>query len=322
MLEPSGPNFAPHPKIGMALKNRLLQWLGLPVCVGIGPTKTLAKLCDHFAKTYPVFDGVVNWFELSSDRQKRALAITPVKDIWGIGNKTCAKLSAMGIETALDFASMDATHVRCTFGVVLERTLRELNGISCFPVDSKPNPKRQILRSRSFAASTAAKNAVVSAIATHMTEVALQLRRQHTLARTVGIFFHTDPFRDVDAWFSASPQIALPTPTADTIALTEQGINLLEQSWQEGHFIKKAGVYVTDLSHENETVEASLFETIDEELLLRRKRLMQCLDKLSSRYGKKIWCVGASRIDDSWKMKRDRLTPTYLTRWDDIPEVS
>ena len=79
---------------------------------------------------------------------------------------------------------------------------------------------------------------------------------------------------------------------------------------------------MTDLSHENETVEASLFETIDEELLLRRKRLMQCLDKLSSRYGKKIWCVGASRIDDSWKMKRDRLTPTYLTRWDDIPEVS
>lgn len=310
-----------HPSaIGMALKNRLFQWVGLPVCVGIGPTKTLAKLCDHFAKTYPVFNGVVNWLELSVDRQHRALEITPVKEIWGIGSKTCAKLNAMGIENALDFATMDANVVRRIFGVVLERTLRELNGISCFPVDPKPNPKRQILRSRSFATSTDEKSAVVSAIASHMAEVALQLRKQQTVAQTIGIFFHTDPFREEEPWFSVCPQIALRTPTSDTITLTEQAINLLEQTWEQGHFIKKAGVYVTDLSNEYEPVETSLFETIDEELI-RRKRLMQCLDNLSSLYGKRIWCVGASQIDDSWKMKRDRLTPAYLTRWEDILEV-
>lgn len=312
-----------HPsQIGMTLRKRLLQWVGLPVCVGIGPTKTLAKLCVHFAKTYPVFNGVVNWFELSSDRQTKALAITPVKEIWGIGSKTCAKLNAMGIETALDFAAMDASHIRRTFGVVLERTLRELNGISCFPVDPKPNPKRQILRSRSFATSTDAKSAVVSAIASHMMEVALQLRKQETVAQTVGIFFHTDPFREEEPWFSACPQMALEIPTSDTITLTEQAIKLLEQTWKQGHFIKKAGAYVTDLSNESDPVVTSLFSPVDEDLLLRRKRLMQCLDNLSSRYGKRIWCVGASRINDGWKMKRDRLTPAYLTCWDDIPRAS
>lgn len=312
-----------HPsEIGKALKNRLLQWIGLPACVGIGPTKTLAKLCDHFAKTYPVFKGVVNWFELSSDRQAKALAVTPVKEIWGIGGRTCAKLNAMGIETALDFSTMDAGLVRRTFGVALERTLRELNGISCFPVDSAHNPKRQILRSRSFAASTDAKSAVVSAVASHMTEVARQLRKEHAAARTVGIFFHTDPFKEGEPWFSACPQTTLNIPTSDTIALTDEAVALLEQAWRQGHFIKKAGAYAADLSAEGDPAAASLFEPIDEDLLLRRKRLMKCLDDLSSRYGRQIWCMGASRINDSWKMKRDHLTPAYLTRWEDIPEIS
>lgn len=127
----------PPEAIGRAMKARVAQWLGLPVCVGIGPTKTLAKLCDHFAKTYPVFGGVVDWFSLSPERRERALSITPVREIWGVGPRTGEKLGAMGVRTALDFARMDASLVRARFGVVLERTLREIRGVACIPLEAR-----------------------------------------------------------------------------------------------------------------------------------------------------------------------------------------
>ncbi len=308
--------------IGRAMKARVAQWLGLPVCVGIGPTKTLAKLCDHFAKTYPVFGGVVDWFSLSPERRERALSITPVREIWGVGPRTGEKLGAMGVRTALDFARMDASLVRARFGVVLERTLREIRGVACIPLEEKPVPKQQILRSRSFPAATDEKRAVLAAVSTHMAEVARQLRREGSVARTAGVFFHTDPFKEDSPWFSAAPQMRLVVPSADTLLLTHAACDLVERYWREGCRIKKAGAFATDLSGENEPVEAeSLFDVVDEEAIAARKRLMTCLDELASRYGKNIWRVGSAAGADGWQMRRDRLTPQYLTNWADIPKV-
>ena len=107
-----------------SIQSRVLRWVGIPTCAGIAPTKTLAKLCDHFAKTYPVFDGVVNWLELTETRRTKAMSITPIKEVWGIGNRTREKLEDMGVLTVLDFARMDVSLVRRGFGVVLERTHR------------------------------------------------------------------------------------------------------------------------------------------------------------------------------------------------------
>ena len=124
-----------------SIRQRVYKWVGIPTCAGIAPTKTLAKLCDHFAKTYPVFNGVVNWLELTPERQHKAMAITPIKEIWGIGSRNRERLEAMGVKTVLDFARMDASLIRRRFTVVLERTHREILGVSCIPLEDHPQPR-------------------------------------------------------------------------------------------------------------------------------------------------------------------------------------
>ena len=310
-------------ELGRALKARLWKWIGLPVCVGIAPTKTLAKLCDHFAKTYPVYGGVVNWFDLTPERRRKALSITPIGEVWGIGRKTEEKLLREGIETVLQFSQMDSFTLRRKYGVVLERTLREIQGVSCLPVESVPKPKEQILRSRSFSHATNDRSVLLSSVSTHMTEVARQLRREKAQAKKVGVFFLTSPFKENEPWHAAEPVTELTHPTSDTMHLVEVACRLVEAHWRPGFRYCKAGAFVTDLIPEGScSVTGSLFDLPNEEKDETRRRLMDCLDDLTRRFGKGVWKVGSSELADGWQMKRDRRTPAYLTRGADILTVS
>ena len=293
---------------------------GIPLTIGIAATKTLAKVAAHYGKRYKGYEGVC--LIDTDERREKALRQLPVGEVWGIGGRTEAKLRSMGVENVLQFVRMDAFFVRRHFGVVLERTLRELRGVSCHPVDPRPNPKRQILRSRSFAAATGERNAVVSAVATHMKEVAGRLRKEGLAAKTAGVFFHTDPFREDQAWHSAAPETTLVRPTSDTLDLTRAAVTLAAAAWKPGCLYKKAGAFVTNLSPEGEPAEAeTLFDAVDDERVERRRRLMRCLDDLADRFGKDVWTTAASRLSSGWQMKRDRLTPAYLSNWDDILRV-
>lgn len=310
-------------ELGRALKARLWKWIGLPVCVGIAPTKTLAKLCDHFAKTYPVYGGVVNWFDLSPERRKKALSITPIGEVWGIGRKTEEKLLREGIENVWQFSQTDVFTLRRRYGVVLERTLREIQGVSCLPVESVPKPKEQILRSRSFSHATNDRSVLLTSVSTHMTEVARQLRREKAEAKKAGVFFLTSPFKENEPWHAAEPVTELTLPTSDTMRLVEVACRLVEAHWRPGFRYCKAGAFVTDLIPEgSSSVTGSLFDLPDEERDETRRRLMECLDDLTRRFGKGAWKIGSSGLADGWQMKRDRLTPAYLTRWADIMTVS
>lgn len=310
-------------ELGRALKARLWKWIGLPVCVGIAPTKTLAKLCDHFAKTYPVYGGVVNWFDLSPERRKKALSITPIGEVWGIGRKTEEKLLREGIENVWQFSQADVFTLRRRYGVVLERTFREIQGVSCLPVESVPKPKEQILRSRSFSHATNDRSVLLSSVSTHMTEVARQLRREKAEAKKAGVFFLTSPFKENEPWHAAEPVTELKLPTSDTMRLVEVACRLVEAHWRPGFRYCKAGAFVTDLIPEGScSVTGSLFDLPDEERDATRRRLMECLDDLTRRFGKGAWQIGSSGLADGWQMKRDRLTPAYLTRWADIMTVS
>lgn len=310
-------------ELGRALKARLWKWIGLPVCVGIAPTKTLAKLCDHFAKTYPVYGGVVNWFDLSPERRKKALSITPIGEVWGIGRKTEEKLLREGIENVWQFSQADVFTLRRRYGVVLERTLREIQGVSCLPVESVPKPKEQILRSRSFSHATNDRSVLLSSVSTHMTEVARQLRREKAEAKKAGVFFLTSPFKENEPWHAAEPVTELTLPTSDTMRLVEVACRLVEAHWRPSFRYCKAGAFVTDLIPEGScSVTGSLFDLPDEERDATRRRLMECLDDLTRRFGKGVWKIGSSGLADGWQMKRDRLTPAYLTRWADIMTVS
>lgn len=310
-------------ELGRALKARLWKWIGLPVCVGIAPTKTLAKLCDHFAKTYPVYGGVVNWFDLSPERRKKALSSTPIGEVWGIGRKTEEKLLREGIENVWQFSQADVFTLRRRYGVVLERTLREIQGVSCLPVESVPKPKEQILRSRSFSHATNDRSVLLSSVSTHMTEVARQLRREKAEAKKAGVFFLTSPFKENEPWHAAEPVTELTLPTSDTMRLVEVACRLVEAHWRPGFRYCKAGAFVTDLIPEGScSVTGSLFDLPDEERDATRRRLMECLDDLTRRFGKGVWKIGSSGLADGWQMKRDLLTPAYLTRWADIMTVS
>lgn len=310
-------------ELGRALKARLWKWIGLPVCVGIAPTKTLAKLCDHFAKTYPVYGGVVNWFDLSPERRKKALSSTPIGEVWGIGRKTEEKLLREGIENVWQFSQADVFTLRRRYGVVLERTLREIQGVSCLPVESVPKPKEQILRSRSFSHATNDRSVLLSSVSTHMTEVARQLRREKAEAKRAGVFFLTSPFKENEPWHAAEPVTELTLPTSDTMRLVEVACRLVEAHWRPGFRYCKAGAFVTDLIPEGScSVTGSLFDLPDEERDATRRRLMECLDDLTRRFGKGVWKIGSSGLADGWQMKRDLLTPAYLTRWADIMTVS
>lgn len=322
-LDLTGVECESHTTVGRALKERILKWIGLPVCVGIAPTKTLAKLCDHFAKTYPVYGGVVNWFDLTPERRRKALSITPIGEVWGIGRKTEEKLLREGIETVWQFSQMDTFTLRRKYGVVLERTLREIQGVSCLPVESAPKPKEQILRSRSFSHATNDLSVLLSSVSTHMTEVARQLRREKAEAKKAGVFFLTSPFKENEPWHAAEPVAELTLPTSDTMKLVEVACRLVETHWRPGFRYCKAGAFVTNLVTEGScSVTGSLFDLPDEERDETRRRLMDSLDDLTRRFGKGVWKVGSSELADGWQMKRDRLTPAYLTRWADIMTVS
>ena len=305
-----------------SVRARVLKWTGIPTCAGIAPTKTLAKLCDHFAKTYPAYGGVVNWLELSPLRQRKALAITPIKEIWGIGGKTQDKLESMRVRTALDFTHMNPYLVRRHFGVTLERTLREMNGIACIPLEENAQARQQIVRSRSFGKACSDIESIITAVSVHMTEAVRTLRRQKSVAKTVGVLFHTDPFRLNMPQYGVSPAVELELPSADILTLTGAAIDLVKTYWKPGFEYKKAGVILSDLlPATGEYVPQSLFSTADPVKLAELETIQETIDALAEKFGKNIVAPGSTKLATGWEMKRDLLSPCCTTRIEDILTV-
>lgn len=254
----------------------------------------------------------------------KALAITPIKEIWGIGGRTQEKLESMRVRTALDFARMNPFVVRRHFGVVLERTLREINGISCLPLEENAKAKQQIVRSRSFGKACADIEAIISAVSVHMNEAVRMLRRQKSAAKTVGVFFYTDPFRQDLPQYGVMETVRLEMPCADVITLSDAAVDLVRAYWKPGFEYKKAGVYLTELSPATgEFVPESLFSNADPATrLMKLERMQKTLDELGRRFGKNIITLGSAKLATGWEMKRDNLSPCCTTRLEDIPVVS
>lgn len=306
-----------------SIRSRVLQWVGIPTCAGIAPTKTLAKLCDHYAKTYPAFDGVLNWLELSESRRKKAMAITPIKEIWGIGNRTREKLEAMGVRTVLDFAGMDAALVRRRFGVVLERTHREINGVSCIPLEEIALERQQIVRTRSFAQTCADVNSLRAAVSVHVADAVRTLRLQKSAAGTVGVLFHSDPFRSNGPHHAVFELERLPHACADVLTLTQKTVELVDRYYKSGIEYKKAGVVLTDLVPASDSlVRERLFDREEIAALQRREHVQEVLDAMTRKFGKGVLNVASAKASDRWCMRRDLLSACCTTRWNEILRVN
>lgn len=310
--------------LGHQVHDRVLKWTGIPTCVGIASTKTLAKLCDHYAKIYPVFQSVLNWDDLTPARQAKAWRMTPIGEVWGIGGALTAKLQAVGVATVMDFVRLPRTTVRKFGGVVLERTWLELQGEVCIPLVETPPKRQQIVRSRSFGELITDKESVLSAVSVHVASGARILRKEGTETTRLTVQFQSDPFRTDEPQYFANPTFEFERPMSDTLFLTHTACSLVDQAWKCGFKYRRAGVIFSQLVEEGSPIlSQSLFDDPSIEMdRARRRKLMSVMDALTDNYGKTILQTASAVLSDKWQMKRDYLSPCYTTNWDDLLTVS
>lgn len=302
-------------EFGLHIKQTIFDWIGISVGVGIAPTKTLAKLANHAAKQYPQTGGVV---DLSNkERQRRLMAITPVSEVWGVGRQLTAHLAAVGITNALQLADAEPAWVKKQFNVVLERTVRELNGQSCLSLAMVNEKKKQIISSRSFGERITAYQPMSEAVATYAARAAAKLRAQQQYAKSVNVFLRTNPFNAQDPYYSNSATLILQQPTDDTRDLIEAAHLLLKRIWRDGFRYMKAGVMLSDF-YDPGVYQPDLFN--EQVVRINSKQLMAVFDQINHSGKGRIW-FAAEGIQKQWDMKRQRLSPAYTTRWQDIPLV-
>lgn len=302
-------------EFGQQVRERIGHWIGITVCVGIAPTKTLAKLANHAAKKYPATQGVVDL--TNPDRQRRLLALVPVDDVWGVGRRLSTRLNALGITTALDLANASPRAIRDQFSVVLERTVRELNGESCIELEEIPPTKKQIICSRSFGAKVTHFELLREAVCEYATRATEKLRKEQQQAKVLTVFIRTSPFKDNEPQYSNSASGELLIPSCDTRDFIELANHLLKRIWKDGFRYAKAGVMLSDF-YDPGMFQPGLFDDISTRS--NSQQLMSVLDTINQSGAGKVFFAGQGTKKD-WSMKREHLSPAYTTRWDQLPRV-
>jgi len=310
------------------IRARILQWVGIPCGIGIGATKTLAKLANHIAKTaerkpgsYPEhLAQVCDLSALTPMELEAVLAGTKVNEVWGVGRQITKQLNAGGINTVLDLVRLDPVMVRGRWSVVLERTVRELQGTPCIELDHAPQPKQEIACTRSFGHPVTDLSDLSEAVTEFASRGAVKLRNQASLANQVMVFIRTSPFRK-DEQYSGFTTVPMRRPSADTAVIISAALAGLRAIYRPGFNYAKAGVMLLDLQPDTVQQGELALECDDEP---DRGRLMTTLDGLNLRYGRgTVFMASAGLAGDkrAWAMRQERRTPGYTTCWADMPVV-
>ncbi|CAM7974052.1 DNA polymerase V subunit UmuC [Lelliottia nimipressuralis] len=300
---------------GRRLRKHVFNTVGLPIGVGIGQTKTLAKSAQWASKEWKQFHGVL---ALTPDNPKRTTSLLenqPVEEIWGVGRKISKRLNLMGIKNALQLAQSNPRFIRDNFSVVLERTVRELNGESCIPFEELPSSKQQIICSRSFGERITSKEAMRQALCQYATRAAEKLRGERQFCRHIGIFIRTSPHALNEAYYGNSAGEKLAFPTHDTRDIIEVAMRSLDRIWLDGRRYMKAGVALDDFTP-NGVTQLNLFD--ENKPREKSAQLMKVLDGINQSGLGDVWFAGQG-VNTAWKMKREMLSPAWTTCWNDIP---
>ncbi|EEM6847458.1 translesion error-prone DNA polymerase V subunit UmuC [Salmonella enterica subsp. enterica serovar Montevideo] len=297
------------------LREHVRNGTGLTIGVGMGPTKTLAKSAQWASKEWPQFGGVLALTTGNPRRTEKLLSLQPVEEIWGVGRRISRKLSTMGITTALQLARANPAFIRKNFNVVLERTVRELNGVSCISLEEAPSPKQQIICSRSFGERVTTYEALRQAICQHAERAAEKLRGERQFCRHIAVFVKTSPFAVNEAYYGNVASEKLLLPTRYTRDIISAAVKALDSIWLDGHRYAKAVVMLNDFTPSGVS-QLNLFD--EEQPRAQSDELMKVLDRINHSGKGKIWFAGRG-IAPEWQMKRDMLSPAYTTRWSDIP---
>ena len=301
-------------KRGLAIREKVKKWTGIPVSVGIAPTKVLAKVAGHIAKKHTksgvfIFD--------DEDLIRRALNFFKVEDLWGIGSNTAKKLKSVGIHTALQFRQCDSSWVKRNLSVNGVRLQKELFGEVCYHIETKIKRRKSICTARSFGSEINKLSKLKEVIGSHANTCATKLRKEKSCCTTVGIFLSTNPFKPQAKQYNPYTVTQLHVPTNDSMEIVKVAIKALESIYRGDCIYKKAGVVVSRTVPQEQT-QLSLFDSLDRG---KRENINIAVDRVNSLMGKNKVHLAVQGNGRKWKIKQERLSPCYTTRFADILEV-
>ena len=299
--------------LGNTIKETLWQEVRMPVCVGMAPTKTLAKLANHVAKKIDKTAGVCLLDQ--PHKWQWVLQRIPVTRVWGIGKRLGKKLAALKIYSAQDLASADAKFLRKQFSVNIERTIEELNGVPAIPLEQQPEPRQQIYCTRSFGEKPDTIEPLLQAVSGYTARAAEKLRKQQYFANALQVFINTSPHEP--NYYANSTTVALAYPTDDTRVLVRHARAALKKLYRPNKRYLKAGVGLLDLSSKK-FLQGDIF---CEGQSIQSERLMNTLDAINRRYGRGASFLAAQGSSNVWRMRQQYSSPLYTTRWRDIPVI-
>ncbi|PZD70543.1 DNA polymerase IV 1 [Acaryochloris thomasi RCC1774] len=291
-----------------------LRHTGIPVSVGIGPTRVLAKIANRVCKKRKIPGRVFNLG--SAESLDHVLETIEVQDIWGIGRRLSKKLRASGIHTAKNLRDADPDSMRRQYSVVMQRIIMELRGVPCIGVE-EIQPKKQIISSRSFGERVVELEPLLQSVAMHSTKAAEKLRSQNSVCGAIQVSIRTGRHNPDEEYYSQSALAKFAMPTADTRKLINAAGQVLRRIYRKGPRYAKAGVMLLNISQDN-AMQGHLFQERDSEKAIA---LMNTVDQLNRLYGRRAVFFASEGCTQQWAMRRQQCTPAYTTRWDDLPVV-
>lgn len=301
---------------GQQIRKRVLMWTGLPVCVGIGPTKTLAKLANFLAKKKPEFAGVCDWRGVSHEQQSRIFEEVPLDEIWGIGTRIAKRLTEDGIYSVRQLVNCNMEMIRRRYSLVLYRTVLELRGVIAIELAQETESKEQIRCARAFGHPVSSLEAMGEAVSVYAARCAEKLRKQKSIASTISVFIQTNAFKPHDPQYARHVAIALDPASDDTLQITRYALWVLKRIYRPGFQYAKAGVMLTGLQPRG-TATAHLFRK--DPNLDTRTALNDTMDRINARWGRGTLRTASAGKEQDWAMRQRHLSPAWTTRWSDVP---
>ncbi len=301
-------------QIGDEIVYKVRKFVGVPVSVGIAPTKTLAKVASKLCKQYPKLNGCCLMYK--QEDIGKVLSKFPLSDVWGIGRRYRAFFSGVGVKTALDFINLKEGFIRKRMGVTGLRTWRELRGDACIMIEDSHVDKKQICTSRTFAKEINDYEELKGALMNFLSRCAQKLRVQNSTCCQMRIFMTTNRFKEDTSYKSSSAIARFDTSTDSTLQMAKALDILLNSIYDKGVMYKRAGVILEDILPAN-CVQLNIFDNVN---YSKHSKLMEVIDKINSEQGKNILILAAEN-SGAISMGRSKLSPCYTTSWDDLLTV-
>lgn len=306
---------ADHTAYGRQIRQTVMQHVGIPVCVGIASSKTLAKLANHVAKKNPRFGGVCDFNGMMETELHGLFAAIDVNEVWGVGRRSMKKLNEIGIHTVLDLQRTPAKQLHAKFSVVFERIVAELNGVACLELDDIAPAKQQIICSRSFGTLTSHLPDLEQAVIAYTSRATEKLRQQRSLASGIQVYLRTNPHREQDPQYQQAALMPLPEPTDDTRLFGHAALHGLRRIYRDGYAYQKVGIMLTGIIPASSRPH-TLFDDVPGQE--KSHALMGTLDRINRSMGSGTIKFLGEGIDKSWSMRRQNVSKRYTTEWDEL----